>query len=144
MNSGRASLAFILLVGIMAPLLVPAAAHAQPVVPLFNYYIWGQVRSPGAKQLGPNPDLLELISVAGGPADGANLRKVELIRAAGRERVKIDVDRMVRDGDIIPLQPGDIVIIPRTGWYKFRDNLWLVGGTASVLNLGLMLYSLLR
>lgn len=87
------------------------------------FSVMGKVRSPGAFTPGRNVTVLDAISLAGGPAEFANLDNVSIIRRQnGRTttlRVKLapvfrggvssgDVDR----ASIVPLVAGDIVIVP--------------------------------
>ena len=126
-------------VSVVAALLVVAgwalAQPAQPQAPVFNYYVWGQVRAPGAYNLGPSPDLLELLSAAGGPTEDANLRHVVLIRATTQQRVNINVKTMLFSGQIISLSPGDIVIVPSSAWYTVFRYLSVTTTLVSVATL---------
>jgi hypothetical protein len=113
-------------VSIVAALLVVAgwalAQPAQPEAPVFKYYVWGQVRAPGAYSLGASPDLLELLSVAGGPTDYADVRHVVLVRATTQQRVNINLKTMLLSGQIVALYPGDIVIVPNSAWYSVQES----------------------
>jgi protein involved in polysaccharide export with SLBB domain len=48
---------------------------------LMNVNVWGYVARPGQYVVPRNTDLISLISFAGGPARGANLNGVQIIRA---------------------------------------------------------------
>jgi hypothetical protein len=131
--------------GLRSPVLVVAAllvvagwALAQPAqlqAPVFNYYVWGQVRNPGAYNLGASPDIVELLSAAGGPTEDANLRHVVLIRATTQQRVNINVKKMLFSGQIISLSPGDIVIVPSSAWYTVFRYLSVTTTLVSVATL---------
>ncbi|MCX6842422.1 MAG: SLBB domain-containing protein [candidate division WOR-3 bacterium] len=116
------------------------AQPAQSQAPVFKYYVWGQVRSPGAYSLGANPDILELLSTGGGPTEYANLRRVVLVRAVTQKRINVNLKKMLDAGPVVPLYPGDVVIVPHSAWYYFRDGLTVVTsvGTAAILVLTLM------
>lgn len=43
-------------------------------------HIWGQVKSPGKYRVSYDTDMMELISIAGGPTPDANLNNVQLTR----------------------------------------------------------------
>lgn len=124
---------------VVAALLVVAgwalAQPAQPQAPVFNYYVWGQVRAPGAYNLGASPDIVELLSAAGGPTEDANLRHVVLIRATTQQRVNINVKTMLFSGQIISLSPGDIVIVPSSAWYTVFRYLSVTTTLVSVATL---------
>jgi len=98
-------------------------ASAQPVQsqgPVFKYYVWGQVRTPGAYSLGGNPDIVELLSAAGGPTQYADVRHVVLVRASTQKRIRVDLKRMLGSGQVVPLSPGDVVMVPDSPWYTMR------------------------
>jgi len=109
-------------VSVIAALLVATgwilAQPAQTQGPVFKYYVWGQVRSPGAYSLGASPDLMELLSAAGGPTQNADVRHVVLIRATTQQRVRINLKTMMFSGQIVSISPGDIVLVPNSPWYS--------------------------
>ena len=107
----------------MGLLVVAGWALAQPLqsrAPVFKYYVWGQVRAPGAYTLGSNPDLVELLSAAGGPTQYADVRHVVLVEAITQKQVKVDVKKMLASGQVVSLSPGDIVMVPDSPWYSMR------------------------
>lgn len=129
---------------LVLPLLGPALAQAPSFdgattgsTPGFKYYIWGEVRSPGVKTLGPQAEITELLSAAGGPAPDADMTRVELIRGVDRQVERFNLRTKLESGEGVTLSPGDIVVIPRNFWPKFREGLTLVSGLATILNLAL-------
>ena len=83
---------------------------------LGRVYVWGQVRAPGAYSFIASPDILELLSAAGGPTENANLKRVILIRAVTQTRMRINLSAMLNKGQVVRLSPGDVVIVPSSGW----------------------------
>lgn len=88
-----------------------------------QFFVMGKVRSPGAITPGRYVNILDAVSLAGGPAEFANLDNITIIRRNGDRLVTLraklspvfrggasanDVDR----ANIIALVPGDIVIVP--------------------------------
>jgi len=131
-------------VRLVAVLLVAAGwAWAQPAsqVTGSKYYVWGQVRSPGAYSFIASPDILELLSSAGGPTDNANLKRVVLIRAVTQERMRINLQAMLYAGQVVRLSPGDVVIVPSSPWYYIRDGLAVLTTAASLVTLFLTVMS---
>jgi len=124
---------------VVAALLVVAgwalAQPAQPQAPVFNYYVWGQVRNPGAYNLGASPDIVELLSAAGGPTEYADTRHVVLIRATTQQRVNINLKKMLFSGQVISLSPGDIVLVPNSAWYSVQEYLSITTTLVSVATL---------
>lgn len=100
-----------------------------------EYYVWGQVRAPGAYAFVANPDILELLSTAGGPIDNANLGRVILIRAVTQKRVTINMQAMLSSGQVMRLSPGDVVIVPSSAWYNVRDCLTVATSIATLVTL---------
>jgi protein involved in polysaccharide export with SLBB domain len=107
----------------------PARSGAAPEsqVSGSKYYVWGQVRAPGAYSFVASPDIVELLSAGGGPTEYANLRRVILIRAVTQKRTRIDLQKMMDSGQVARLAPGDVVIVPSSPWYNVRD--WFTGVT---------------
>ena len=86
--------------------------------------IWGEVRNPG-QYLIPysiSLDVISLLSLAGGPLNGANLKKITLIREIKIEGedgkiIFIDLKEFIKTGirNILPsIEPNDTVIIEPT------------------------------
>ena len=119
----------------------PARSGSAPVsqVPGSKYYVWGQVRSPGAYSFVASPDIVELLSAGGGPTENANLRRVVLIQAVTQKRTKINLQRMMDSGEILRLSPGDVVIVPSSPWPNVRDWLSVLTSVASLTSVVLLL-----
>ncbi|MFQ5707393.1 MAG: SLBB domain-containing protein [bacterium] len=115
---------------------------------LIKVNVWGFVQKPGQYLVPRHTDLISLISFAGGPRDGANLKHVHIIRdvevrngKAGKNRRRrkppiytVNVKRYIKTGrpGIIPtLEGGDTVLISQTFGHKFRTFL----GVTSVVGL---------
>jgi polysaccharide export outer membrane protein len=80
-------------------------------------YLTGQVMAPGRYSFERLPDLLQLLSQAGGALPGADLTNVSIIRPStgGPEVIRIDVTAYMRGqttGPLPELRPGDTVEIP--------------------------------
>jgi hypothetical protein len=137
----RARLGILLLLGLaLVASAQPARSGAAPVsqVPGSKYYVWGQVRSPGAYSFIASPDIVELLSAGGGPTENANLRRVVLIQAVSQKRTSINLQRMMNSGEILRLSPGDVVIVPSTPWPNVRDWLSVLTSVASLTSVVLL------
>jgi hypothetical protein len=128
------SLALLFVCGLLNAQPDPASASLSEA-PVFKYYVWGQVRQPGAYRLGANPDLVELLSAGGGPTDQADITHVVLVRGIDQKRVPLNLKEAIGSGKLIRLTPGDVVIVPRAFWYTFRDELAIVTSLAIFVNL---------
>ena len=86
--------------------------------------IWGEVRNPGQYLIpySVSLDLISLLSLAGGPLNGANLKKITLIREIKIEGengkiIFINLKEYIKTGNrnILPsIEPNDTVIIEPT------------------------------
>ena len=110
--------------------------QAQPApVSGSKYYVWGQVRSPGAYSFVASPDLLELLSAAGGPTENANLQRVILIQAVAQKRTRINLQTMLDKGQVVRLSPGDVLLVPSSPWYYVRNALEVLTTAAGFVTL---------
>ncbi|MCM8782992.1 MAG: polysaccharide biosynthesis/export family protein [Candidatus Omnitrophica bacterium] len=81
--------------------------------------IIGQVHRPGAYDFKKGLTLLELVSIAGGFRDIANIDGTSIIRNEDGKRrsIRIKVSDITKRGDKskdIPLKPGDTVVVPES------------------------------
>ena len=83
--------------------------------------VWGFVKTPGIYYLPPSSNVLDAISAAGGPKDGANLSNVKLIRVNGKKVVYINISKYVKgeDANIPYLQIGDMIYVQQSFFDKF-------------------------
>ena len=98
---------------------------------MISLNIWGSVRSPGRHTVPDGADLITILSIVGGPVDGANLSKVKVIRDSkhSNEIVVINLTKFIKSGDksnLIDIIPNDTIIIPETlfsFFYKRLNNI---------------------
>ena len=109
-------------------------------------HIWGEVNSPGQYIVPDGTNVLELISLAGGPTEYSNLNSVKLtrvffpsegensgsddptparvqLRTRTKEIYKVNLNDHLgakRDEYIPVLKPGDVVKVNRNTWHKFQ------------------------
>lgn len=87
-----------------------------------TYSVAGKVKSPGAFTPGHYVNVLEAISVAGGPTEFADLGKTKIYRKKGGQLIVIDVklDNAMKGSPsqtdlntgLVELQSGDVVVVP--------------------------------
>lgn len=132
------------LVFLLAFLIAPVTAQVSGTdqssgtvyqAPMFKFYVWGQVQSPGAYRLSANPDIVELLSAGGGPTEKADLSHVTLVRGIDQRRQTLNLRRLLNSGQTTTLSPGDVVIVPESFWYRFRDEITIVTSLAVFVNL---------
>ena len=86
-------------------------------------YLLGEVNRPGAVGLspGPNATVARLLLDQGGITQFGNAGKVEIQRTApdgSKKTLQVDVGHILKAGnfeDDVPLQDGDVVIVPEKG-----------------------------
>jgi protein involved in polysaccharide export with SLBB domain len=107
-------------------------------------HVWGQVSAPGRYVVEDGTDVLELISLAGGPTKYSNLSKVKLTRGEYFENTQALLEHVDKDstqnpfrgemnsvinlkkyldlneGSMPVLGPGDVVRVPRNTWFGFE------------------------
>ncbi len=109
-------------------------------------YIWGEVKSSGLYYVESNADILELISLAGGPTPDADLAHVILIKGqAGGEEIVINLGDYLsvqKSKEPIFLKSGDIIIIKSNLWKKVRSTTSFISNIVIFLNLYLLLRAL--
>ena len=104
--------------------------------------IWGTVKSPGRQLVYEGIDLATLLSLVGGPMDGANMKKVRLYRETPDEdqtlKYLIDLESFIETGDrseFIKIKPNDTILIPKTLTSSFLEQVGTVNTLFSLLNL---------
>ncbi len=106
-------------------------------------YIWGEVKMPGLYYVETNADILELISLAGGPTSDADLGHITLVRGqAGEKEIVINLGEYLAVGkseDPIFLKSGDIMIIKSNLWKKVRSTVSFLSGLVVFVNLYLLI-----
>ena len=89
------------------------------VVPLADsVYVNGEVKAPGAVKYSGDLTILKALTQVGGLTPLASGGRVDVIRgnAEKKERIRVDVDKMMRSPDENPdirLQPNDIIFVPQ-------------------------------
>ena len=89
------------------------------VVPVADIvYVQGEVRAPGGVKYTQDLTLVRAITQAGGLTQMAAGGRVDILRGKGekKERIRVDVDKMMRAGDgshDFPVKPDDIILVPQ-------------------------------
>ncbi len=90
------------------------------VVPKGNtYFVFGEVRKPGAYQLDKDTNVLEGITLAGGFTDKAAPGRVRVIRSTpdGQHVIRVDMNDVIKGNQrdrAILLRENDVVVVPES------------------------------
>ena len=112
---------------------------AKPGELTMQVNVWGYVNHPGRYEISITTDLLQLMSLAGGPAPDADIDKVKVTRflktESGITRGEYTVDLSdlyrVNESNLV-LQPGDTITVDRTSWVAIRDLIGIVTSVAVI------------
>jgi len=79
-------------------------------------YMLGEVGKRGPIEMTPGMTFLQAISIAGGPTDYANTKKIYILRHDGGKQVKVPVQyKKALNGDSacnLELKPNDTIVVP--------------------------------
>ena len=116
---------------------------------MMNVNIWGHVGSPGNHIVYDGIDFASLLSIVGGPMDGANLKNVRIYReipdAEGSLVYHIDLNEFINTGNrskFIKIKPNDTIIVPQKISSYFLKQIGTINTLFSLLNLYLQLENL--
>lgn len=110
--------------------------------------IWGEVKSPGLYSIPDRTDLATLLSLAGGPSDGANLSQVKIIHSFPTPSVTIvNMREFFSSGDrkSIPImKPGDMVRIKKTSFTRVKESIRYLTEVTFILVMYIQLYNMIK
>ena len=84
-----------------------------------TYFVFGEVKSPGAYQLVRATDILEAITMAGGFTDKASPSRTRVIRGTpqGQQVLRVNVNDLLKGGErnkALTLQENDVIVVPES------------------------------
>ena len=116
---------------------------------MMNVNVWGHVGSPGSQIVYDGIDFATLLSVVGGPMDGANLTNVRIYReipdADGTLVYHIDLNEFINTGNrsnFIKIKPNDTIIVPQKFSSYFLTKIGTINTLFSLITIYLQLQSL--
>lgn len=92
--------------------------------------IWGEVEKPGQYIIpfSVDPDMITLLSIAGGPTSNADLKKIRIIRISENQSsisIFVNLSNFLDNGEgnsLIDIEPNDTIIIEKSFWGKINTN----------------------
>lgn len=103
---------------------------------LITVNLWGHVQKPGIYSIPSAFGIVDLLSSAGGPLGTARLNDVRIIRK-NQEVITVNLEEFIKTGNkdlLIPLQPGDIIIVSGSISSIFRNVVSFVRDLAIIAN----------
>ena len=102
------------------------------VQPLIRVSVLGEVRTPGLYPVEPGVSIIQLLTLAGGPSDRANLKRAQVIR---EDRVfVVDLQSALAGSAAgrVTLYSNDVVYLPPRHTVFSRDNITLAATLAAL------------
>lgn len=103
--------------------------------------IWGHVSAPGPYLVYEDIDIVTLLSIAGGPLDGADLSKIKIISQQSSEALIINIEDFSKTNNFVDIdfKPYDTIVIKPTTRYYLSKNAAVINVFLQLLNLGITL-----
>lgn len=102
------------------------------VQPLIRVSVLGQVRAPGLYPVEPGVSIIQLLTIAGGPTEGANLKRAQVVRDDQAFTVDLQSALGGSAAGRVALYSNDVVYVPQRHSLFSRDNVGLAATLASL------------
>ncbi len=117
--------------------------YSDPNAINIKVMVWGYVKFPGQYIIPANSNVVSLLSLAGGPTQDAELDALKLFRInsdSSQSIINIDYQDLLGDNSslsnpvLIPkLKPGDVLLIPGSPKWYFKDYFGILLSVVSAL-----------
>tara|TARA_Y100000768_G_C23911749_1_gene650331 strand:+ start:286 stop:765 length:480 start_codon:yes stop_codon:yes gene_type:complete len=100
--------------------------------------VWGHVKFPGTYLVYDGINLVNSLSLAGGPLDGANLKKIKIISQENKTSKTYNLQKDISNMDYLnnaKMQPFDTIIVYQTTGNKILSRSSLIAAVLQLLNL---------
>ncbi len=100
--------------------------------------IWGHVAKPGTYLIYDGANIVDVLSVAGGPLIGANLKKLTIL-SESKSSINYDLQSLIRSKsqeELPVLKPYDTIIIDAKRSHLLFSRSSIVSAIIQLLNLG--------
>lgn len=111
------------------------------VQPLIRVSVLGQVRTPGLYPVEPGVSIIQLLTLAGGPTDVANLRRAQVVRDDQAFTVDLQGALGGSAAGRVALYSNDVVYIPQRHSLFSKEN---IGFAATLASLALTVVTLVE
>jgi polysaccharide export outer membrane protein len=108
------------------------SAPEVAVQPLVRVSVLGAVAKPSLYAVDPGPSLIQLLTLAGGPLESADLRRTRVIRDGRAFTVDLESGLTGSAAGRVVLYSNDVVVVPKRGGLT-RENLSFFFSASTVL-----------
>jgi protein involved in polysaccharide export with SLBB domain len=102
------------------------------VQPLIRVSVLGQVRAPGLYPVDPGVSLIQLLTLAGGPSEQANLKHTQVVREGHAFSIDLQSALGGSAAGRVALYSNDVVYVPQRRSIFSRDNIGLAATLAAL------------
>jgi len=102
------------------------------VQPLIRVSVLGQVRVPGLYNVDPGVSLIQLITLAGGPSEQANLKRAQVVREDHAFTIDLQSALGGSAAGRVALYSNDVVYVPQRHSLFSRENIGLAATLAAL------------
>ena len=96
--------------------------------------IWGHIKDPGTYLIFDGADLINALSIAGGPLDGANLKNVTIASKDSGELISYNLKNDFLNGSV-RLKPYDTILVQQSVSDRILDRSSLISAIFQLINL---------
>ncbi len=106
------------------------------ILPLFKINIFGEVKSPGFYYATGIERFSDILALAGGQTENADLGEIYLIR--NNEQIELDGEEIIQEGNRLTdwgLKSGDQLYVTRSWWVDARNTSFIFSGIAVLITI---------
>jgi hypothetical protein len=97
--------------------------------------VWGHVENPGTYLIFDGANIIDILSLAGGPKDGSNLNKIKIVSKNNEDEKILNFKEMSQNIQKFKIEPFDTIVIEQTAFSKLNENSRLYTILLQLLNL---------
>ncbi len=96
--------------------------------------IWGHIKDPGTYLIFDGADLINALSIAGGPLDGADMKNISIVSKGGGEPTSYNLKNNFLNG-AVRLKPYDTIMVRQSVSDRILDRSSLISAIFQLINL---------
>ncbi len=106
------------------------------ILPLYKINIFGEVKNPGFYYATGIEKFSDILALAGGETENADLSDIYLIR--DNERIELDGEEIIKEGNRLidtGLKSGDQIYVTKSWWVDARNTAFIFSGIAVLVTI---------